>query len=82
MNLQKPDGVYSNVMKIIPFVSYTAVLFPAALIAVEASTNDVPYLETVVVEATALSRYRPAVVNGATFTDAPPEELQIGRAHV
>ena len=62
-------------MKIVPFVSCAVVLFPASLIAVESSTNNVTYLETIIVEGTALSRYRPATVNGATFTDAPPEEL-------
>ena len=41
------------------------------------STNalDVVDLGTVVVEGTALSRYRPEKVGGATFTDVPPEEL-------
>ena len=41
------------------------------------ATNDVQFadLGTVVVEGTALSRYRPETVNGATFTDVPPEKL-------
>ncbi|MDO5317298.1 MAG: TonB-dependent receptor [bacterium] len=41
------------------------------------STNvqDVVDLGQVVVEGTALSRYRPEKVDGATFTDVPPEEL-------
>ena len=41
------------------------------------STNalDVVDLGNVVVEGTALSRYRPEKVGGATFTDVPPEEL-------
>jgi len=50
-----------------------------ALSGAEAATNSVPGevvdLGTVVVEGTALSKYRPATVNGATFTDVPPEEL-------
>ena len=62
---------------IIPFASFAFVLH--ALSAAEVSTNAAPDavadLGTVVVEGTALSRYRPAAVNGATFTDAPPEEL-------
>ena len=47
----------------------------ATLAAEETVTNAVTDLGTVLVEASALSRYRPAAVNGATFTDAPPEEL-------
>ena len=41
------------------------------------ATNDVQVadLGTVVVEGTAISRYRPETVNGATFTDVPPEKL-------
>ena len=34
-------------------------------------------LGTVVVEGSALSRYRPEKVNGGTFTDEPPEELPV-----
>ena len=37
------------------------------------ATNVVADLGTVVVEGGALSRYRPETVNGATFTDLPPE---------
>ena len=56
-------------------------LFAAASVAAESSTNAnvnaeaVAELGTIVVEGKALSRYRPATVNGATFTDLPPEEL-------
>ena len=38
-----------------------------------AETNEVADLGTVVVEGSALSRYRPETVSGATFTDLPPE---------
>ena len=63
-------------MKITSLAGYAAMLIPAAnLIAAETTTNEVTDLGTIVVEGTALSRYRPATVNGATFTDAPPEEL-------
>ena len=37
------------------------------------STNDVADIGTIVVEGDALSRYRPETVNGATFSDLPPE---------
>ena len=47
----------------------------AALPTAETTTNAVTDLGTIVVESTAISRYRPATVNDATFTDAPPEEL-------
>ena len=63
-------------MQIPPFASCAAALLPvAAIFATETATNEVADLGTIVVEGTALSRYRPATVNGATFTDAPPEEL-------
>ena len=63
-------------MKITSLAGYAAMLIHAAnLIAAEATTNEVTDLGTIVVEGTALSRYRPATVNGATFIDAPPEEL-------
>nr|MCR5752735.1 hypothetical protein [Kiritimatiellia bacterium] len=39
-----------------------------------ASTNTVADLGTVVVEGSALSKYRPETVDGATFTDLPPEK--------
>ena len=40
-----------------------------------ASTNAVADLGTVTVEASALSKYRPDAVSGATFTAEPPERL-------
>ena len=42
-----------------------------------ASTNDTVKsdLATIVVEATALSKYRPETVNAGTFTDIAPEKL-------
>ncbi len=42
-----------------------------------AATNDVADLGTVLVEGSAISRYRPETVNGGTFTDVPPEELPV-----
>lgn len=39
------------------------------------STNTVADLGTVVVEGSALSKYRPETVNSATFTDIAPEKL-------
>ena len=42
-----------------------------------AATNSVADLGTVVVEGSALSKYRPETVNGATFTDVPPEKLPV-----
>lgn len=44
---------------------------------VSTATNDtqVADLGTVTVEGSAISRYRPETVNGATFTDVPPESL-------
>ena len=51
-----------------------ACLLPVAgLCAADSETNVVADLGTVVVEGGALSRYRPETVNGATFTDLPPE---------
>ena len=51
----------------------------SSLAAEESASTNAPAavvdLGSVLVEGSALSRYRPAVVNGATFTDAPPEEL-------
>ncbi len=43
----------------------------------EAETNltEVVDLGNIVVESTALSRYRPETVHGATFTDLPPEKI-------
>ena len=40
-----------------------------------ASTNTVADLGTVVVEGSALSKYRPETVSSGTFTDVPPEKL-------
>ena len=54
---------------------FCSALLAATLTAAETVTNEVTDLGTILVEDTALSRYRPATVNGATFTDAPPEEL-------
>ena len=54
---------------------FCSALLATTLTAAETTTNEVTDLGTIVVEDTALSRYRPATVNGATFTDAPPEEL-------
>ena len=56
-------------------IAFCSMLAGATLVAEETVTNAVTDLGTVLVEASALSRYRPAAVNGATFTDAPPEEL-------
>ena len=39
------------------------------------ATNAVADLGTIMVEGTALSRYRPETVSGATFTDLAPEKL-------
>ena len=41
------------------------------------ATNAVADLGTVVVEGSALSKYRPETVNGATFTDVSPEKLPV-----
>ena len=57
------------------FVIAGAGLAVCAQAATNAASDVVADLGTVVVEGTALSRYRPATVNGATFTDVPPEEL-------
>ena len=40
-----------------------------------AATNEVSDLGTVIVEGTALSKYRPETTQGGTFTDVPPEKL-------
>ena len=50
-----------------------SLLSAAGLCAADSETNVVADLGTVVVEGGALSRYRPETVNGATFTDLPPE---------
>ena len=55
---------------------HVALLAAAAAVcadaAEESATNEVADLGTVVVEGSALSRYRPEKVSGATFTDMPP----------
>ena len=48
-----------------------------AIAAGSAGTNAVTELELVVVEASALSKYRPETVSGGTFTDEPPERLPV-----
>lgn len=52
------------------------ILLLAAVRAV-AATNTVADLGTVLVEGSALSRYRPEKVSGGTFTDIPPEKLPV-----
>ena len=49
----------------------------ACLAEIDPSTNalEVVDLGNIVVEGSALSRYRPERVSGATFTDVPPEAL-------
>ena len=56
-----------------------AVVAAECVWSVTAATNDteVADLGVVVVEGSALSRYRPETVNGATFTDVPPEKLPV-----
>jgi len=46
-----------------------------AVAADNAETNAVADLGTVLVEGSALSKYRPETVHGGTFTDLPPEKL-------
>ena len=62
-------------MNITRSAAFLAPILVCAHPAAKAATNEVADLGTVLVEGTALSRYRPATVSGATFTDAPPEEL-------
>ena len=52
-----------------------AALAAAALPASAAETNEVADLGTVVVEGSALSKYRPETVSSGTFTDMAPEAL-------
>ena len=52
-----------------------AALCAAALPAAAAGTNEVASLGTVVVEGSALSKYRPETVSSGTFTDVAPEAL-------
>ncbi len=63
-------------MKKILFVSALVSLISSAT---NANTNETSAaaadLGTVVVEGTALSKYRPETVHGATFTDLPPEKV-------
>ena len=47
------------------------------LLAAETATNVVADLGTVVVEGTALAKYRPETVGGGTFTDEAPERLPV-----
>ena len=56
------------------FLPFAAALCAAALPAV-AGTNEVADLGTVVVEGSALSKYRPETVSSGTFTDMAPEAL-------
>ena len=68
-------------MKSISLVVCAALVGALSCGAEEASanvaTNAVADLGTVVVEGSALSKYRPETVNGATFTDMPPEKLPV-----
>ena len=65
-------------MKIILAVSSVFLLAAHAALAdgegVSTNESEVADLGTIVVEGSALSRYRPETVNGATFTDIPPEK--------
>ena len=45
--------------------------------AVQSNNSPVADLGTVVVEGSALSKYRPEKVSGGTFTDEPPEKLPV-----
>ena len=84
MNLYAFVGVIQG-MNTNCIVRCTAVAAAALALALEcagagsaadsAETNSVANLGTVVVEGSALSKYRPETVNGATFTDVPPEKL-------
>ncbi len=47
----------------------------SAVVMAETNLIEVADLGNIVVESTALSKYRPEMVQGATFTDTPPEEL-------
>ena len=62
-------------MKTHPSVLLAAALGAAALPASAAETNTVADLGTVVVEGSALSKYRPETVSSGTFTDMAPEAL-------
>lgn len=56
------------------FLPFAAALCATAIPAV-AATNEVADLGTVVVEGSALSKYRPETVSSGTFTDMAPEAL-------
>ena len=79
MNESEPDSDYVRLTKHMKRQILFLVLGAAAmgLAQTSSSTNalDVVDLGNVLVEGTALSRYRPEKVGGATFTDVPPEEL-------
>ena len=79
MTESEPDSDYVRLTKHMKRQILFLVLGAAAmgLAQTSSSTNalDVVDLGNVVVEGTALSRYRPEKVGGATFTDVPPEEL-------
>ena len=56
-------------------VSLSALSASGAMETPEPATNTTAVLSPIVVEATAISKYRPETVNGGTFTDMPPEKL-------
>ena len=77
MNRFVPDGVYRDMT-----TTSWRILTAAALLSLVgarmegfAATNEVADLGLVQVEATALSKYRPETVSGATFTGEAPEKL-------
>ena len=51
--------------------------FTALCVSADVVTNEVADLGTVVVEGSALSKYRPEKVSGGTFTDESPEKLPV-----
>ena len=55
-------------MNITRSAAFLAPILVCAHPAAKAATNEVADLGTVLVEGTALSRYRPATVSGATFS--------------
>ncbi len=59
-------------IRIVAFV--VSAVLPVGVLA-ETVATDVTDLGTIVVEGTVLSKYRPETVNGATFTDLPPEKV-------
>ena len=70
-NLVSVGGVKCGDMR---SVSLLALMVPFALLS---ATNEVTDLGTVVVEGSALSRYRPEKVSGGTFTGESPEKLPV-----